>query len=398
MLGDFDIVKEEQSPTKIKVIGVGGGGGNAINRMIEANLSGVDFIVANTDLQVLDINKAKTKIQLGMKLTKGLGAGSKPDIGEKAAVEDTELIQNSLKGADLVFITAGMGGGTGTGASPVIAQIAKEIGSLVVGVVTKPFAFEGNKRMDQAEDGIEKLLNSVDSLITIPNQNIFKIIERRTSVIEAFKYADDILRQGVQGISDIISVGGLINVDFADVKTVMNETGGALMGVGIGRGDNRSIEAVNQAISSPLLEDISITGATSVLLNITGGPDVALAEIDEIAGIIKDEVSEDANVIFGNVIDSKLSDEIRVTVVATGFTKEVKQQAKQEKGELQKTIQFEVFSNADFDKPAYQRYPESLKKVEDGIAPKKVTAKIETPGIEQKDNYDIPAFLRQKVE
>ncbi len=303
---------------QIKVIGVGGGGSNAVNRMITAGLRGVEFIAINTDGQALFLSEAEQKIQIGEKLTKGLGAGADPDIGLRAAEESREEIKQVLKGADMVFITAGMGGGTGTGATPIVAEIAKEIGALTVGVVTKPFSFEGRKRMSQAEKGIQNLREKVDTLITIPNDRLLQVVERKTSITEAFRVADDVLRQGVQGISDLIAVPGLINLDFADVKTIMVGTGSALMGIGVGSGENRAAAAAEAAISSPLLET-SIEGAHGVLLNITGGATLGLYEVNEAAEIIAKSADPEANIIFGAVIDEELDDEVRVTVIATGF-------------------------------------------------------------------------------
>ncbi|BCV24707.1 MAG TPA: cell division protein FtsZ [Firmicutes bacterium] len=302
----------------IKVIGVGGGGNNAVNRMIASGLKGVEFISVNTDAQALLLSQANRKIQIGEKLTKGLGAGANPDIGKKAAEENRELLQESLKGADMVFVTAGMGGGTGTGASPTVAEVAKEMGALTVGVVTKPFTFEGRRRMMQAEKGIAELKEKVDTLIIIPNDRLLQVVEKRTSIVDAFRVADDVLRQGVQGISDLITVPGLINLDFADVKTIMVDTGSALMGIGRASGENRAVEAARMAISSPLLET-SIDGAKGVLLNITGGASLGLFEVNEAAAIISEAADPDANIIFGAVIDETMEDEVKVTVIATGF-------------------------------------------------------------------------------
>lgn len=306
------------SPAKIKVVGVGGGGGNAINRMIKAGLTGVEFWAMNTDAQVLEMSSAKNRIQLGNKLTQGLGAGGDPSIGEKAAEETRELIQKSLEGADMVFITAGMGGGTGTGAASVVAQVAKDIGALTIGVVTKPFSFEGKRRMNQALQGLDKLKESVDALIVIPNDKLIEVVERRTTMREAFQVVDEVLLRGVQGISDIITVPGLINVDFADVKAVMQSSGSALMGIGRGSGEGRAIEAAKQAINSPLIES-SINGASGIIMNVTGGPDMTLHEVTEAAQIIHDSVLDDAIVTFGSVIDDRIQGEIQITVIATGF-------------------------------------------------------------------------------
>ncbi len=313
---EFDVDMNQFA--NIKVIGVGGGGSNAVNRMILAGLRGVEFITVNTDSQALHLSKADIKIQIGTKLTRGLGAGANPEIGTKAAEETREEIVQALKGADMVFVTAGMGGGTGTGAAPVIAEIAREVGALTVGVVTRPFTFEGRKRAMQADTGIGDLKLKVDTLITIPNDRLLQVVDRHTSINEAFRIADDVLRQGVQGISDLIAIPGLINLDFADVKTIMNDTGSALMGIGQSGGENRAAEAAKKAISSPLLET-SIEGAKGVLLNITGGGNLGLFEVNEAAEIIAEAADQEANIIFGAVIDENLSDEVRVTVIATGF-------------------------------------------------------------------------------
>ncbi|MGI6453984.1 MAG: cell division protein FtsZ [Syntrophomonadaceae bacterium] len=313
---DFDV--EMQQFANIKVIGVGGGGNNAINRMIEAGLRGVEFIAVNTDAQALYLSRAEKKIQIGAKLTKGLGAGADPEVGMKAAEENVDEIKKALQGADMVFVTAGMGGGTGTGGAPIIARIAKELSALTVGVVTKPFSFEGKKRNFQAENGIQALRQEVDSLITIPNDRLLQVVDKNTAFNDAFKIADDILRQGVQGISDLIAVPGVINCDFADVQTVMQNTGSALMGIGRASGENRAATAAQMAISSPLLET-SIEGAKGVLFNITGGNDLTLFEINEAAEIIHQAADVEANIIFGANIDESLQDEVRVTVIATGF-------------------------------------------------------------------------------
>ncbi len=305
---------------QIKVIGVGGGGNNAVNRMIEAGLKGVEFISINTDKQALLLSKATQKIQIGDKLTRGLGAGANPEIGKNAAEESKEEISQSIKGADMVFVTAGMGGGTGTGAAPVVASLAKELGILTVGVVTKPFTFEGRKRMLHAEEGVSNLKECVDTLVTIPNDRLLQIAEKKTSIMEAFKIADDVLRQGVQGISDLIAVPGLVNLDFADVKTIMSGTGFAHMGIGRGSGENRAEEAAKQAIHSPLLET-SIDGAKGVLLNITGGTDMGLFEVNAAAELVQKSADPDANIIFGAVIDENLNNELLITVIATDFSK-----------------------------------------------------------------------------
>lgn len=334
---------------EIKVIGVGGGGNNAVNRMISAGLRGVDFVTVNTDAQALLLSQAPMKIQIGEKLTKGLGAGANPEVGEKAAQESREDILAALKGADMVFVTAGMGGGTGTGAAPIVAECAKEVGALTVGVVTKPFTFEGRRRMQQAERGIAKLMEKVDTLITIPNDRLLQVVEKRTSILDAFRIADDVLRQGVQGISDLIAVPGLINLDFADVKTIMTQTGSALMGIGIGTGENRAADAAQSAISSPLLET-SIQGAKGVLLNITGGLNLGLFEVNEAAEIISQAADPEANIIFGAVIDERLQDEIHVTVIATGFGTKQALPAKNIE-----QLEIKPFSMPDLDIPSFLR-------------------------------------------
>lgn len=305
--------------TVIKVIGVGGGGSNAVNRMIATGLKNVQFIAANTDLQALQMAKAQTKLALGTKLTGGLGAGGIPEIGEKAALEDEDKLRETLKGSDMVFITAGMGGGTGTGAAPIVARIASELGSLSVAVVTKPFDFEGRRKMELADEGISRLRDEVDTLIVIPNQYLLKIVERRTPIREAFLMADDVLRQGVQGISDLITEPGEINIDFADVKTVMKGNGDALMGIGIGSGDNRAVDAATNAINNPLLEDAKIEGARAILVSVTGGNDLCLSEFEEVLKIITASADRQALIIAGTSINGSLDEQIKVTVVATGF-------------------------------------------------------------------------------
>jgi cell division protein FtsZ len=305
----------------IKVIGVGGGGSNAVNRMIAADVQGVEFIVVNTDLQALKMSNAPVKIQIGQKLTSGLGAGANPEVGRKAALEDTEKIIETLEGADMVFVTAGLGGGTGTGAAPILASLAAELGALTVAVVTKPFGFEGKKRRMQAEEGLAELKECVDTVITIPNERLLQTVQRGTSLQDAFRIADDILRQGVQGISDIIQIPGIVNVDFADVKAIMQGMGMALMGTGTARGENRAVEAAQKAISSPLLEEASIQGARGVLMNITGSGQLGMHEVDEAAKIIQRAADEEANIIFGTVLDEDMSDEVKITVIATGFDK-----------------------------------------------------------------------------
>ena len=311
--------EEGRTGARIKVVGVGGGGSNAVNRMVQAGLDGVEFIVANTDLQALKLNSAPHKIQIGGKLTKGLGAGADPNVGRQAALEDTEKLIEALDGADMVFVTTGLGGGTGTGAAPVIASLASELGALTIAVVTKPFRFEGRKRQTQAERGLEELRDCVDTVITIPNERLLATIARTTSLTDAFTSADDVLRQAIQGISDLILVPGLINLDFADVKTIMSGMGMAIMGTGIGNGDNRAMEAAHLAISSPLLEDASVKGARGVIINVTGGTDLSLIEVSEASAIIQEAAHEDANIIFGAVVDPKMEGKVKITVIATGF-------------------------------------------------------------------------------
>jgi cell division protein FtsZ len=311
--------EEQTSGARIKVIGVGGGGGNAVNRMARVGLDGIEFVVANTDRQALDFNAATVKIQIGSKLTKGLGAGADPNVGRSAALEDTEKIIQALDGADMIFVTTGLGGGTGTGAAPVIASLASELGALTVAVVTKPFKFEGKKRMLQAERGLEQLRDCVDTIITIPNERLLTIIDRATPLTDAFATADDVLRQAIQGISDLILVPGLINLDFADVKTIMAGMGLAMMGTGVAEGEDRAVEAARRAISSPLLEGASVNGARGVIINVTGGPDLSLVEVSDASTIVQEAADEDANIIFGAVVDPSLKGKVKITVIATGF-------------------------------------------------------------------------------
>lgn len=347
---DFDVEVEEFA--HIKVIGVGGGGNNAVNRMVECGVQGVEFIAVNTDKQALQSSKAETKLQIGEKLTKGLGAGANPDIGMKAAEESRNEIANVLEGADMIFITAGMGGGTGTGAAPIVAEVAKEIGILTVGVVTKPFTFEGRRRMVHAEKGIEELKNKVDTLVTIPNDRLLQVAEKKTTIMEAFAMADEVLKQGIQGISDLIAVPALINLDFADVKTIMYDQGIAHMGIGQAAGDNRAQDAARQAIQSPLLET-SIEGAKAVLLNITGGADLGIFEVNEAADLIRQSVDQDANIIFGAGIDETLNEELKITVIATGFEESRKKttvrRSREETNADEKLKNREEISDSQFD-------------------------------------------------
>ncbi|MGH7811482.1 MAG: cell division protein FtsZ, partial [Candidatus Binatia bacterium] len=379
-----------------------------VNTMIGGKLSGVDFMVANTDAQSLEASLAPVRIQLGGMVTKGLGAGANPEIGRRAALEDQEKIRDFLEGSDMIFITAGMGGGTGTGGAPVIARVAREVGALTVGVVTKPFIFEGKKRMRQADDGIEELKQSVDTLIVIPNQRLLSIAAKTTTMLEAFHKADDVLLQAVRGISDLIITPGLINLDFADVRTVMAEMGLALMGAASASGENRAIEAAQKAISSPLLEDISIQGARGVLINITGGPDMCLHEVNEAASMIQEEAHEDANIIFGAVIDENITDEIRITVIATGFG-EMKEEKKPALTPLLSNIA--NIANAapknkkvvhlgtivdDLDSPTWQRKKQGSEEVET-VTLSKNSFQFNA-NQEDDDKYDIPTFLRRQMD
>jgi len=410
----FEILERQNSMTaRIKVIGIGGGGGNAVNTMIGAKLTGVDFMVANTDAQSLEASQAPVRVQLGGMVTKGLGAGANPEIGRRAALEDQEQIREYLEGSDMIFITAGMGGGTGTGGAPVVARIAREVGALTVGVVTKPFIFEGKKRQRQAEDGIEELKQSVDTLIVIPNQRLLSIAAKTTTMIEAFHKADDVLLQAVRGISDLIITPGLINLDFADVRTVMAEMGLALMGAASASGENRAIEAAQKAISSPLLEDISIQGARGVLINITGGPDLCLHEVNEAASMIQEEAHDDANIIFGAVIDESMADEIRITVIATGFGEE-RVETKAPPVQVQVPAAAPIVANTvsalpknkkvvhlgtivdDLDAPTWQRKKPGSEDVETVTLNKNNFAVSANP--EDDDKYDIPTFLRRQMD
>jgi cell division protein FtsZ len=361
----------------IKVIGVGGGGNNAVNRMIEHGVQGVEFIAVNTDAQALNLSKAEVKMQIGAKLTRGLGAGANPDVGKKAAEESKEQLEAALSGADMVFVTAGMGGGTGTGAAPVIAQIARDLGALTVGVVTRPFTFEGKKRSGQASGGIGAMKDAVDTLIVIPNDRLLEIVDKSTPMLEAFREADNVLRQGVQGISDLISVPGLINLDFADVKTIMSNKGSALMGIGVSAGENRAAEAAKKAISSPLLET-SIDGAQGVLMNITGGTNLSLYEVQEAADIVATASDQEVNMIFGSVINETLKDEIIVTVIATGFKEET----------IQPKATRPTFGQA---KPQIGNVKrEQQKREEVQQEPVRHTQ------VSQEETLDIPTFLRNR--
>ncbi len=377
---------------KVKIIGIGGGGNNAINTMIDYQLTGVEFIAANTDAQALAANRAPIKLQLGAQLTKGLGAGANPEIGRKAALEDIEMIREALRGSDMVFITAGLGGGTGTGGAPVIAEVARELGALTVSIVTKPFHFEGKKRMKQAEEGLANLKMTADALITIPNQRLLSICGKNMTLLEAFKKADEVLYHAAKGISDIIVGQGIINLDFADVRTIMSETGLALMGTGVASGENRAVEAAQRAISSPLLEDISIEGARGLLINITGGRDLTLSEINEATTLIQKAAWEDANIIWGMVIDEAMKDEIRVTVIATGFGKaEEKVSPVASKFKKVAPISFNTKENRDI--PAFLRRVKVSERYDE--------VKLEEPAdftLDDEDRFDIPTFLRKQAD
>ena len=359
---------------RIKVIGIGGGGSNAVNRMIEAGIEGIEFLVANTDLQALKRSRAPIKIQLGSRLTKGLGAGADPNVGREAALEDTDKIIEVLEGADMVFVTTGLGGGTGTGSAPIIASLATELDALTVAVVTKPFHFEGRRRMQQADNGLRELRECVDTVITIPNERLLHTVDRGVSLADSFKVADDVLRQAVQGISDLITVPGLINLDFADVKSIMQGMGMALMGAGRATGENRAIEATQQAISSPLLEEASIKGAKGVLINITGGPDLTLFEVNEAATIVRQEADEDANIIFGHVIDESMADAMKITVIATGFQREPMTASFGSGASMPVTTP-----------PRYAPHPDDIT--------------VPSPGNNRRnEDLDVPTFIRKKAD
>ena len=379
------------SQAKIKVIGVGGGGGNAVNTMIDARLQGVEFVAANTDKQALDANQASEKIQIGVNITRGLGAGANPEIGRRAAEEDIKHIQEVLAGADMVFVTAGMGGGTGTGGAPVIARAAKEVGALTVGVVTKPFSFEGRRRSRLAEEGIKELQDAVDTLITIPNDRLLNMAAHIT-MMDAFKKADEILLNAVKGISDLIVNPGFINVDFADVRTVMNERGRALMGIGRAEGEQRAKEAAKQAISSPLLEDISIDGATGILINVTAGPDLTLSEISEAANLIQEKADQDAMIIFGSVIDATLNGEVRITVIATGFSgvQEAVAEATAVTGRRPRQMTLAPVDGENHDVPTHIRRQRMARKTDLDSQ-----SQLGFRGGAREDELDVPTFIRK---
>ena len=399
----LEFVENDKDGAQIRIVGIGGAGGNAINTMIGAGLVGVDFIVANTDVQALQMNLAPTKLQLGIDLTKGLGAGANPEIGRRSTIESEEELGRHLQGADMIFITAGMGGGTGTGGAPVAARIAKETGALTVGVVTKPFLFEGRRRMRQAEEGIRELKDNVDTLISIPNQRLLAVASRSQPLVEAFHKADEVLLQAVRGISDLITVGGLINLDFADVRTIMAEMGMAIMGAATANGEGRAEEAARRAIASPLLEDISISGARGILINVTGGPSMTLHEVNEAATLIQDEADEEANVIFGTVINESMGEDLSITVIATGFgqTESAVQDSRPPalssvKGGLRtpagprKVVHLGTLVDDELDTPTWQRKQQTGKTEEETVDT--------PPAAEAGDSYDIPAFLRKQAK
>jgi len=397
----FDNLAEQSA--KIKVVGVGGAGGNALNGMIEAGLSGVEFIAVNTDSQNLENNRAPYRIQIGKNLTKGLGAGANPEIGLKAIEEDKEAIINCLSGADMVFVTCGMGGGTGTGAAPVIAEIAKDLGALTVGVVTRPFPFEGANRMRNAEKGIEEMHKCIDTLIVIPNERVFSIIDRNTPAISAFKTIDSILLEATRSISDLINVHGYINLDFADIKTVMQGMGDALMGTGMSTGEGRATAAAEQAISSPLLDGVNINGALGVLINITGGSNMSLWEVNEAATVIQEAAGDRVNVIFGMVVDDSLSEELRVTVIATGFNKEAKMKTTLE-APKQSPRGFEPMNFDELDKPTFiRKHRDESHTTTIPFRPKPVKTNVYTQTKEEDlpqepDELDTPTFLRKQMD
>lgn len=382
---------ERKQGARIKIIGIGGAGGNAINRMIEAGLSGVEFIAVNTDLQALENSHAPYKVQIGTTVTRGLGAGAVPELGRQAIEEDRDRLEEHLTDVDMVFVTAGMGGGTGTGAAPVIAEMAKEMGALTIAVVTKPFIFEGRKRMGNAEEGIAQLREGVDTLIVIPNQRLLAVATKTTTLKEAFRMADDVLLKATRGISDLIMVPGLINLDFNDVRTVMLGMGDAMMGTGSGSGEDRAVQAAQEAIKSPLLEDISIAGAQGVLINISGGEDLSLFEVSDATTVVNEEVGDDANIIFGAVIDEALGDEVRVTVIATGFNARASQKVSYQETEQPKILDFsEPPKRRRVDVPTYTHRPRT--KEEPFVVEKGRIHSL------RPDDLDFPAYLRKRME
>lgn len=383
----FEMEEVISHGANIKVIGVGGGGGNAINTMISYGLQNVDFIACNTDVQDLQKSRAPKKLQIGAKLTKGLGSGARPDIGRNAAIEDKDTIRGYLEGADMVFITAGLGGGTGTGASPVIAEISKEMGALTVAIVTKPFSFEGKVRAKYASDGLKELMKVVDTMIVISNDRLLSVSGKDVTFIDAFKMADEVLYQAVKGISDLITINGLINLDFADIKTIMTDSGFALMGTGIASGENRAVEAARKAISNPLLEEISLNGAKALLINITGGKNMKLHEVSQAVSLVKEEAHDDANIIFGAVIDDGMEEEIKVTIIATRY--EIKDIKEEMQSQINIKVYSSVFSRRDNpDIPAFLRRERATEESE---------KKEATVGFED-DEYDIPTFIRRRLE
>ncbi len=384
----FEFMDTQSQSAVIKVIGVGGGGGNAVQHMVEQNLDGVDFIVANTDAQALKNSSAKTTIQIGTNITKGLGAGANPEIGREAALEDKERLQEMLQGADMIFITAGMGGGTGTGGAPILAQVAREMGILTVAVVTRPFSFEGKKRMEIAENGIEELKSYVDSLITIPNEKLLSVLGKNVSLLDAFKAGNDVLLGAVQGIAELITCPGLINVDFADVRTVMSEMGMAMMGSGKSSGETRAREAAEAAIASPLLEDVNLSGARGILVNVTAGLDMSIGEFEEVGNTVKEFASENATVVVGTVIDPAMSDELRVTVVATGLGREREINTSMDEQAVKLVVDKTANGDMDYaqlDKPTV-------------IRQKKVAGDATADVQNNMDYLDIPAFLRRQAD
>jgi cell division protein FtsZ len=402
--------EEPRNDAKIKVIGVGGGGGNAVNRMIDAGVEGIEFIVANTDLQALRMSRAPVKLQLGVKLTNGLGAGANPEVGRKAALEDSDKIIEALEGADMVFVTTGLGGGTGTGSAPIIASLACEMGALTVAVVTKPFAFEGKRRMAQAERGISELMESVDTTIVIPNEKLLAVAEN-AGFFESFRIADDILRQGVQGISDIITIPGIINRDFADVKTIMARMGYAVMGTATASGQRRATEAAQRAVASPLLEAGAIDGARGILINITGSASLKLAEVQQACSIIQSAAHEDANIIFGAVMDEKMKDSVKITVIATGFRDA--SSGRQRQQEMRNSFAASHDDAMDFPDAIDRREPESTPENESPMIMESASVAVAHPSPEvisldtmrgalaanfEQDNLDVPAFLRKRSE
>ena len=395
-----EIKPDIETFARIKVVGLGGSGGNAISRMIDSKIKGVEFVAINTDAQALHHSKASEKVHIGKNLTKGLGSGMNPEIGRQAAEENRDEIQEVLKGADMVFLTCGLGGGTGTGAAPIVAETAKELGALTVAVVTKPFAFEGAQRRAIADEGLENLKERVDTLITIPNDKLLSIIDRKTTLINAFKIVDDVLRQGVQGISDLITKPGIVNVDFADVRTIMEDSGSALMGIGIGNGENRAAEAARAAISSPLLE-LSIDGAKGVLFNVSGASDLTMLEINEAANIITENIDPNARVIFGAVTDEEIrKGDIHITVVATGFDANRVSEATLEERltqiSIEKAEKREEEKREKITFPSKRMEPKMI--IEEKIQPKGISVRGETKQMEEEDELEIPAFIRRKMK